>query len=235
MAQKRWTQRSREARSAPDCPTTFNLGTMTGLSNPARDHEQSCGRDNVELVTRRAVRQILSASMLLGATVAAPRARADDPPPNGIGIVGASLLGGELVLLGETFAGVQSPWWYVVGGATGAGLGGWAGWRIEQDVDRDASFVLLTAGVALVIPTVVWMARHHSRKAPSEPLPLVEPQAQLQPSAPLAPPALVAMSERRVHLGTPTLELHPVHTGLGRELNIEQVYELRVPLVAGRF
>ena len=104
------------------------------------------------------------AAFLWGATVLAGTggdARADDTnPPNvgstGKGIVGGALLGGEVVTIVESLAGVRAGWAYWVGAIVGAGGGGVGGWAIEQgSSDGVVPMAMLAGGLGLLIPAVV--------------------------------------------------------------------------------
>ena len=90
-------------------------------------------------------------------TLAAPReARADDVSPDGKGIAGGALLGGELVIFTEAIIGVRSPLAYGLGAGAGAVAGGFGGWAVESAVsDGRVPAYMLAGGLALLIPAVV--------------------------------------------------------------------------------
>jgi len=115
--------------------------------------------------TRRAA----SLSLALAASTSAVRAA--DEAPSGQGISGGALVATELVVLGETAAGVEPLWAYVLGGALGAAAGGFAGHLVEENAVPEASAFLLGGGLALLIPSVVWVGNAHQRRPQHEPLP----------------------------------------------------------------
>jgi hypothetical protein len=73
----------------------------------------------------------------------------------GKGITGGALLGAEAALLTEALLDVQPAWAYVVGGAMGAGVGGFGGYYAERAATAKLSLYLLAGGMALAIPTTV--------------------------------------------------------------------------------
>jgi hypothetical protein len=74
------------------------------------------------------------------------------------------LVGAELAAAVLTVSGVDRAWGYGVGLAVGAGAGAAAGYLVEQRAEQAASDVLFIAGLALVIPTLVWIGRAHEPK-----------------------------------------------------------------------
>lgn len=110
------------------------------------------------------MRVSFTATKALGAlTVAlvllsAPEAKAVGEPeasPTGKGITGGALLGGEIVMMTEAALGVRPAWAYIVGGVAGAAGGGVGGFFIEDSAAPRISFIMLTAGMALAIPTSI--------------------------------------------------------------------------------
>jgi hypothetical protein len=89
--------------------------------------------------------------------------------PNGHGVVGGALVGAELTLIGEAIFEVEPAWAYFVGAALGAVAGGYAGSIVEQRAEREASLILLAAGVGLVIPTAVWVGNARQPRPPPAP------------------------------------------------------------------
>jgi hypothetical protein len=124
-----------------------------------------------------------------------------DASPTGKGIVGGTLLGAELVMSGEAAFGVQPTWAYVVGGVAGGAAGGVGGYFVEKQDDARASMLLLAGGMALAIPTVVFVLSATAYQPPASYLqdqapadePIAEPPAPTDamppPVAPAAPPA----------------------------------------------
>lgn len=92
-----------------------------------------------------------------GAVLAVPRtAHAEPVAPDGKGIVGTALLGGEVVVFAERIFGVRSGTAYILGAAGGAVAGGVGGYFIEQAVDDGrVPAYLLAGGLAALIPAVV--------------------------------------------------------------------------------
>lgn len=120
----------------------------------------------------RASRAVLLAAMtsVAGSTLAAfpSVAHAEDVSPDGKGIAGAALLGGELVTFGEAIFGVRSTAAYLIGAGAGAVAGGVGGYFIEQAVDDGrVPAYLLAGGLVLLIPAVV-VALDATRYHPTE-------------------------------------------------------------------
>jgi len=123
-----------------------------------------------------------------------------DASPTGKGIVGGTLLGAELVMSGEAAFSVQPTWAYVVGGVAGGVAGGVGGYFVEKQDDARASMLLLAGGMALAIPTVVFVlsatayqppANYLQDQAPADE-PVAEPPAPtdaMPPPVAPAPPA----------------------------------------------
>jgi hypothetical protein len=95
-------------------------------------------------------------------TIAAPRvalAAENQPELEGSGIkgaVGGGLLGAEVVMLVEAALDVEPAWAYIVGGLAGGAAGGVGGYFLESSSnDAKLGMYLLTAGMALAIPTTV--------------------------------------------------------------------------------
>jgi hypothetical protein len=144
---------------------------------------------------------LVSAAPLVGAVLLAPaRASADvgknEASPNGKGIVGGALLGGELVCAVEAAAGVQNGWAYLGGAVGGAAAGGVGGYFLEQNASARASMLVLAGGMTLVIPTIVLVLSQTAYAPPADYItdkpPADEPVANPpRPDAPStgAPPA----------------------------------------------
>lgn len=119
------------------------------------------------------------------------------PVARGAGIGGGALLGAELVTLSEAVLGARAPSLYVLGGVAGAGAGAAVGWVAEERADPDVSVLLLAGGVALLVPTIVWVGNA------LEP----EPPAQTAPGARLLLPACDLRFSRNDSSGDRGLEL----------------------------
>lgn len=116
---------------------------------------------------------VASAALLVASAAAGA-----EEEPNGHGIVGGALLGAELTVIGETIFDVEPTWAYVVGGALGATAGGYAGSIVEQNAEREASLILLAAGVGLVIPTAVWVGNARQPRPAADHVQLLPPRAR---------------------------------------------------------
>ncbi len=118
----------------------------------------------------------------------------DSASPVAKGTVGGALLGGEVVLLVEAAADVQSPWAYLGGGVLGAAAGGVGGYFVEQNASARVSMLLLAGGLTLAIPTTVAVLSATAYQPPADYLvdtpPADEPVAdppQPTPAAPATP------------------------------------------------
>jgi hypothetical protein len=98
-----------------------------------------------------------AAALAVGVSlVGAGDAHAEDVSPTGKGIVGGALLGGEVVTIVESIAGVRSGWAYGIGAIAGAAAGGVGGYFVEQgSTDGRAPVYMLAGGMALIIPALV--------------------------------------------------------------------------------
>jgi hypothetical protein len=112
----------------------------------------------------------LAIAVFATAVVTAPArpARADNVSPTGKGIAGGALLGGEVVTMVESIAGVRSGWAYGVGALVGAGGGGVGGYFVEKGSgDGKAPMYMLAGGLFLLIPAVV-LTLNATRYLPDE-------------------------------------------------------------------
>jgi hypothetical protein len=136
---------------------------------------------------RNKLRISLVAALAAATIVAAPgTARADDVTPNGKGIVGGGLLGGEIVVFGEALFGVHSTAAYLLGAGVGAAGGAVGGYFIEQNVsDGRVPVYMLAGGIALLIPAIV-VTLDATRYLPNEGAREDKP-VQLPPSDPGKP------------------------------------------------
>lgn len=192
------------------------------------------------------MRQNRSLSFLLAAALAATLlgrsevARADEVSPKGKGITGGALLGGEVVLGIEAAFGVQPTWAYLLGGALGAGAGGYGGYLVEQSASPKLSLYMLAGGMALVIPTTVAVLQATSYKPPVEytedhpsvPYPAAEPpRPTLQ-----APTGLVDLEEGALRMALPAIEIRKAFTlEEVATLGVVQRDQLHVPVFSGTF
>lgn len=89
---------------------------------------------------------------------------------NGIkGAVGGGLLGAEAVMLIEAALDVKPAWAYIVGGLAGGAAGGVGGYYWESGTDSaKLGMYLLTAGMALAIPTTVAVLSTTAYKPPAD-------------------------------------------------------------------
>jgi hypothetical protein len=108
------------------------------------------------------------AAAVLGLVTYASNAAADEVSPNGKGVVGGALLGGEVVVIVEAIAGVRPVWAYALGAGLGAVGGGIGGYEIEHNAsDGRVPVALLAGGMALVIPALV-LTLNATRYMPDE-------------------------------------------------------------------
>jgi hypothetical protein len=120
--------------------------------------------------SRRNLRALALAALAAGTvSLGSPRlAHAEEVSPDGKGIVGGALLGGEIVVFIEALAGVRSGTAYLLGAGGGAVAGGLGGYAIEQAVDDGrVPAYMLAGGLALVIPALV-VTLDQTRYLPAE-------------------------------------------------------------------
>lgn len=120
--------------------------------------------------TSRSVRALALATLAAGTVfLGSPRAaHAEEVTPDGKGIVGGALLGGEVVVFIEAIAGVRSGTAYLLGAAGGAVAGGVGGYFVEQAVDDGrVPAYMLAGGLALIIPAIV-VTLDQTRYMPAE-------------------------------------------------------------------
>lgn len=186
-------------------------------------------------------RSFLSAAVL-AATLLGPSAiaHAEDVSPKGKGITGGALLGAELVMGVEAAFGVQPAWAYLLGGALGAGAGGYGGYLVEQNASPKVSLYMLAGGMALVIPTTVAVLQATSFKPPAEYrednpsvlFPAAEPPRATLPK----PTGLVDLEEGAVRMTVPAIEVRPTFTlAEMHQFGLTQRDQLHVPVLSGTF
>jgi hypothetical protein len=140
---------------------------------------------------------------------------------NGIkGAVGGGLLGAEVVMLVEAALDVKPAWAYIVGGIAGGAAGGVGGYFWESGTnDAKLGMYLLTAGMALAIPTTVAVLSTTAYKPPADyvedrPPPADEPiaePAELESQPPptkVPPPPSQPPGSRAPQRHAPKLALH---------------------------
>lgn len=188
-----------------------------------------------------------ASSLLVAASLAAallghsPSAKAEEVSPTGKGITGGALLGGELVMGIEAAFGVRPAWAYLLGGALGAGAGGYGGYLVEQNASPKVSLYMLAAGMALVIPTTVAVLEATAYEPPAEyreDNPAVHFPAPEPPRATLpGPTGLVDVSsDGSLRLSVPSIEIRPVFTQAEiQRYGFEQRDSVHVPVVSGLF
>jgi len=98
--------------------------------------------------------KILTAGLVAGVATFSGNAMAD-VSPSGKGIAGGVLLGAELSVFTEGLLGVQSGWAYALGAGAGGAAGGAAGFLIEDTDSAGVPMVMLTTGMALVVPATI--------------------------------------------------------------------------------
>ena len=105
---------------------------------------------------------------------------------SGKGITGGALLGAELVSFVEALAGVKNTWAYIGGAAGGAIAGGIGGYYAEQANTPKYANYMLAGGMALLIPTTVFVLNSTSFSAPDHELD-TSPPATETPTNPANP------------------------------------------------
>jgi len=179
----------------------------------------------------------LAALSLLAANVLPHSASATgvaEASPTGKGITGGALLGGELVLVVEAAADVKPGWAYLVGGAAGMVGGGVGGYFLEQSASAKVNMFVFVGGLALAIPTTVFVLNARAYEPPTTDLqdrgpadePVAEPphaQIEKKPARAVShrlerrvatatlPPALLGVGDQ-VTLSIPAIEFSPVFT-----------------------
>jgi hypothetical protein len=152
----------------------------------------------------RFIRPLPLLALAAFATVALPREAAaaenqEQLEGNGIkGAVGGGLLGAEAVMLIEAALDVKPAWAYIVGGLAGGAAGGVGGYYWESGTDSaKLGMYLLTAGMALAIPTTVAVLSTTAYKPPADYVedrppadePVADPaQPSTEPAEPPPPP-----------------------------------------------
>src|SRR6478609_5290732 len=200
----------------------------------------------VEAVSRggsmRIQTSFLGTLTLATLSLASFSAHAEEVSTTGKGIVGGSLLGAEVVLATEAAFKVQPAWAYVVGGVGGAAAGGIGGYFIEQDANPKTTMVMLAGGMALVIPTTVFVLSATAYQPPanytqdraSGDEPVAEPpQPNGAPTPPPSQPATTSPSGNEVTAPTdaapapapatppPTSSLHKHRSNTHRTLPLD--------------
>jgi hypothetical protein len=139
-------------------------------------------------------------------SLASYTAHAEEVSTTGKGVVGGALIGAEVVLATEAAFKVEPAWAYVVGGVGGAAAGGVGGYFFEQEVSPKATMLTLGIGMALVIPTTVFVlsstayeppANYTQDRAPSDE-PVAEPPRPNGAPAPAPAPTTVSPSGTEV-------------------------------------
>lgn len=185
-------------------------------------------------------RSLLSAVVLAATLLGPGLAHAEEVSPTGKGIAGGALLGGELVMGVEAAFGVQPTWAYLLGGALGAGAGGYGGYLVEQNASPKVSLYMLAGGMALVIPTTVAVLHATSFKPPAEyrednpsvPFPAAEPPRATLPK----PTGLVDLEEGALRMTVPAVEVRPTFTlAEMHQFGVAQKDQLHVPVLSGTF
>jgi hypothetical protein len=131
---------------------------------------------------------------------------------------------------------VEPTWAYIVGGVAGGAAGGVGGYFVEQNTDARAPMLMLAAGLAFAIPTVVAVLSATAYEPPADYLqdrapadePLAEPPAPTEGAAPPAaapPPAETPPATQPV---APPPAAEPAPTGR-RQLRSPRRLSLKLP------
>jgi hypothetical protein len=129
-----------------------------------------CSTARTAKALAHARRSVLLATLVGAGSLAAfaPSARADEVSPDGKGIAGGALLGGEVVAITESLIGVRAGWAYALGGILGAGAGAAGGFGVEKaSTNGQGATYMLAGGMALIIPALV-LSLNATRYHPSE-------------------------------------------------------------------
>lgn len=94
-------------------------------------------------------------AVCLAFTLPARLCQAQEASGKGKGIVGGGIMGAEVVMLTEAALGVKNGWFYLAGGAAGAGGGVAAGIFIEKSSNPRPAIYVFAGSLALVIPTMI--------------------------------------------------------------------------------
>jgi len=183
-------------------------------------------------------------------SLASLAAHAEEVSTTGKGVVGGSLLGAEVVLVTEAAFKVEPAWAYVVGGVGGAAAGGVGGYFFEQEASPKATMLALGVGMALVIPTTVFVlsstayhppASYTQDRAPSDEPVAEPPQPNGAPTpAPAPAPSTTSPSGNEVTAPTeapppaappPTSSLRKDKSKANRTLPLD--YHLTPPALIG--
>jgi hypothetical protein len=227
-------------------------------------------RDSVPPPTMTMATRILSsratalglAAVVSLTTVTFPgTAAADEVSPTGKGIVGGALLGGEVVTITESLAGVHAGWAYLTFGGLGAVGGGIGGYFVEQASDGNGQgpVYMLAGGMALLIPALV-LSLNATRFRPSENATEDHPPASMPAAdpgnikgsvigpagAPPAPPTPTTLLDIRtrssgdpapgLRVGVPLPDIRSMYSRKEQaELGVPQRTELRFPVMAVTF
>ncbi|MBW2522982.1 MAG: hypothetical protein JRI23_02345 [Deltaproteobacteria bacterium] len=198
------------------------------------------------------VGKTILAGVAAGAMTLCPSsARAEGPAtPDGKGIAGGILLGGEVVMLTMAIIGIEEVWPYPVFGAVGAGAGAVGGWGIEQTGSAEGALYFLAGGMALIVPTLVAVLNATAYDPetdeglddgvlPEEEAdePGVEGEVKLETQARRrVPPAFVGVDQAGLALGVPAVEVRPVYSPREQvQYGLDAATEIRVPVVHGTF
>lgn len=100
---------------------------------------------------------IITFAVTLGWAGRASATGVEEASSTGKGIVGGALLGAEAVMLTEAAIGVKPRWAYLVGGGAGAVAGGIGGYFLEQNLSAKTNMFILSAGMVLIVPTMLAM------------------------------------------------------------------------------
>jgi len=146
-----------------------------------------------------------------------------DASPNGKGITGGALLGAEVVMDTEAAFGVQPAWAYIVGGVAGGAGGGIGGYFVEHNSNARGPMLMLAGGIALAIPTIVFVAAATAYQPPASYLqdqapadePVAEPPAPTEPASPpaAAPTPMPAPGPAAAPDAAPPADAAPAPTG----------------------
>ena len=148
-------------------------------------------------------------------------------PPDFKGMIGLGLIGAELGFVIPALAGLHETWAFIAFPIIGAGGGAAAGYFLLEQGDGEPELAVasLTAGMALVIPTLI-ITLSATAYEPEEATRLAD----------AGNPGLVRFSDRGVRLSAPMVSIRPGASAReSLRTGASTAREVHVPVVSGKF